>query len=1128
MAAVYRAVHRSSGAHVALKVVRPTRDREGLDAKLRTELRAIARMRHPNIVDVLDVGVMTHAQKIDGRTIDAGQSFLVMELVEGPTLAQYPPLPWLAIKELLLHVLDALAHAHARGVIHRDLKPSNILVDNAARGLLPKISDFGIAAVDPSWTRNAGQSFQGTPAYMAPEQIRGDERDLGPWTDLYAVGCVAYELVQGYPPFLADHYMHVLQAHLHEPPPRLDPGRPVPPGFESWLARLLQKNPLKRFLRAADAAVSLLRLPPLEGDEGPSFAVVSGCGDDTEAHDVFATSVRTLVFADTIAGPELETVASGEYASMAEVRRAPVQAPPMPASWAVSGLPERVAPSLLTLSLFDVRPVPLVGRRGLQNALWSALARVRHSGEAGCVILHGPPGIGKTRLAQWLTATADEMGVAHVLEAYHGREGDDSYGLGGMFARYFRIGGLDPDSAKYRAELLSIAFGRPEAAPITTALVELVVGQQPTESRERIHSDAAIESLCRLTAIATVDRPAVIVLDDLHEAPAAVRYARKLLTEYDIPLLIVATSPDADLPILREISGRVSVTCLEVPELEPEDRVTLIQDCFGMEPDDARVLADYADGNPRLSQELVRGLISQEVLTKTPLGFGIDRGASIEASPEMRRVLRRRLESFLDDWHPLERPALRSWLELGAVLGVEVDQKEWEEAARLSNLTPSPDWLERAAEARLIGTSDQIARFQWRLLRDELVHQAREGGRLESHHRTCLEVVSQGNEAQAYRRALHVHGCAPPERALPQLVDAAEEVLIVHHVKAGRELLDAFIAAAEHLALEPDSLLVGRALAAFSRAHSFGRHGEAAVIMGREAHRIALLHDDPALVARVLWVDVIRKSVAGTHEETMAGARAALAVLPRIEEPTLRAAILSDVSIALGTVGEAAAALETARRALEEAGHVGPMQRWLLQCQAGTAAIEAGALEEAEVWMADLVTLDPGPPLRTDIITKTLEIMLAVATERFRDALRLVEEQRLMRGVRNRWQVHVNNLWKQVAVARTEPWKVDRAALESIGAALGEQSVENALVRQILCVQALRASDRDLAERRLDEALTACRSGKLTYLLAASTQWAAREAAQLGAPRISAELSALAAEQRRRLEEPRPTDLSTA
>lgn len=199
-----------------------------------------------------------------------------------------------------------------------------------------------------------------------------------------------------------------------------------------------------------------------------------------------------------------------------------------------------------------------------------------------------------------------------------------------------------------------------------------------------------------------------------------------------------------------------------------------------------------------------------------------------------------------------------------------------------------------------------------------------------------------------------------------------------------------------------------------------------------------------------------------------------------------------------------------------------------MQCQAGTAAIEAGALEEAEVWMADLVTLDPGPPLRTDIITKTLEIMLAVATERFRDALRLVEEQRLMRGVRNRWQVHVNNLWKQVAVARTEPWKVDRAALESIGAALGEQSVENALVRQILCVQALRASDRDLAERRLDEALTACRSGKLTYLLAASTQWAAREAAQLGAPRISAELSALAAEQRRRLEEPRPTDLSTA
>ncbi|MCA9580050.1 MAG: protein kinase, partial [Myxococcales bacterium] len=173
-------------------------------------------------------------------------------------------LDWPALSQMLGGLLAALAHAHAHGVIHCDIKPANVLLSEGTGGAVAiKVTDFGFAhalvgrlADDPQ----AGPISAGTPAYMPPEQLCGRARELGPWTDLYALGCMVWELCCGRLPFAGGSLPEICEGHLYRPPPAFEPRIAVPDGLEGWLRRLLAKPIGERFAFAADAAHALRSL----------------------------------------------------------------------------------------------------------------------------------------------------------------------------------------------------------------------------------------------------------------------------------------------------------------------------------------------------------------------------------------------------------------------------------------------------------------------------------------------------------------------------------------------------------------------------------------------------------------------------------------------------------------------------------------------------------------------------------------------------------------------------------------------------------------------------------------------------------------------------------------------------
>ena len=258
-AEVWGALHRLEKVPVAVKVLTARAARQEAFADgFRTEVEAAASLNHPAIVELLDQGRVPPAVEgaSNGR-LRAGSPYLVMERLDGGALHDREPLDWRELRSTLMTLLDALAHAHARGVLHRDIKPGNIMFTEAG---LPKLVDFGIAHAQEQDASNEG--YLGTPAYMAPEQFEARWRDYGPWTDLYALGCTAWTMIWGEPPFgRRTKVVDLALAHVHRPLPRLAVPPTLPPALMEWLEQLLAKRPRDRFRRAADAAWALVTLP---------------------------------------------------------------------------------------------------------------------------------------------------------------------------------------------------------------------------------------------------------------------------------------------------------------------------------------------------------------------------------------------------------------------------------------------------------------------------------------------------------------------------------------------------------------------------------------------------------------------------------------------------------------------------------------------------------------------------------------------------------------------------------------------------------------------------------------------------------------------------------------------------
>ena len=220
MGVVYKARQVGLNRIVALKMILSGAHASDEELhRFRTEAEAVARLRHPNIVQIFDIG------ERDGRP------HFALEFCEGGSLQQQldgTPMDPRRAATLLATIAEAVAHAHAHGIIHRDLKPANILL--TADGA-PKLTDFGLAKrIDDDQGQTGTEAVLGTPTYMAPEQAAGKTRQVGPSADLYSLGAIFYDLLTGRPPFrgtTALDTIQMVQTAEPIPPTRLQPGVPA-------------------------------------------------------------------------------------------------------------------------------------------------------------------------------------------------------------------------------------------------------------------------------------------------------------------------------------------------------------------------------------------------------------------------------------------------------------------------------------------------------------------------------------------------------------------------------------------------------------------------------------------------------------------------------------------------------------------------------------------------------------------------------------------------------------------------------------------------------------------------------------------------------------------------------------
>jgi serine/threonine protein kinase len=283
MGVVYKARQTSLGRLVALKMLLPgpPATPEQL-ARFRTEAEALARLHHPNIVPIYEVGE------------HEGQPYFTMEYVPGPSLGHFvasKPQEFSAAARLVEVLARAMQAAHLSGIVHRDLKPANVLLSPAggpdspvSLGVYePRITDFGLAK-DLAAGRKVTLSgmTMGTPSYMAPEQARGGGSEVGPAADVFSLGAILYELLTGRPPFDAATPAETVAQLLGEdplPPSRLRPG--LPRDLATICLKCLEKSPRRRFASAGQLADELRRFqagePILSRRAGPLEKVYRWC-----------------------------------------------------------------------------------------------------------------------------------------------------------------------------------------------------------------------------------------------------------------------------------------------------------------------------------------------------------------------------------------------------------------------------------------------------------------------------------------------------------------------------------------------------------------------------------------------------------------------------------------------------------------------------------------------------------------------------------------------------------------------------------------------------------------------------------------------------------------------------------
>ena len=739
MGVIWRATHRASSTPVAVKVLTNERVRqERFLRRFERETKAIAGLRHPHIVQMYDAGeVDERAAECSGGRLVSGSPYLAMEFVPGSSLrSRCGRVDWTQQRQWLLALLDALAHAHARGIIHRDIKPENVLVSEDG-GL--RLTDFGLAHLVQEM--DVSPERGGTPAYVSPEQLSGNWRDLGPWTDLYALGCVGWAMATGHPPFQRRSGRAVMEDHLNRPPPRFSPRQKVPEGYERWLRTLLRKRPDERFQRAADAAWALRKLTLDEGvasvPNGLSGEWEEESGPPSVVTDVWNTEDLVEMTGDASPPPRAGT---GD-------------------DQLVPPIPEVVRPreSLLRnlegvgLGLVGIRATQMVGREQECERLWSLLREVSEGGGLRVALVEGPSGTGKSRLARWLCERAHEVGAATVLTI----RSEERRPLVDMARRYLRCDGLQ--GAALRVHLEARLLG-----PSADDLDRFVRWLVPVEGAWIDDADMFAAVSDWLTRLAT-RRPLIVCTEEADlslDGPAFVDAWAARCPEARALALVVATDDrrkdqHAELAIQR-LASRSITQRLYVSALASLHISSLLKDLLGLEEELAARVERRCEGNPQFAVRLVEDWVARGALEEGRRGYRLKSGVEEKLPDGLYQVWRAVVEDVLSLRTPVEGRAL----EMAAVWGSSLTEREWSHICRHVGVSTAAQLSSSLQASRLVVSDSSGWRFRHAMLRECLMRRCKDDGRWQQVNRQCADLLQD----------LHVDLSGPAQGRLGRLL----------------------------------------------------------------------------------------------------------------------------------------------------------------------------------------------------------------------------------------------------------------------------------------------------------------------------------------------------------------------
>jgi eukaryotic-like serine/threonine-protein kinase len=784
MGEVWQGTHTEQGTPVAVKVM--TADQFRFRAKrdaFHNEVRSVARLDHPGIVLVLDHGAISaDASEASQGRLEKGSPYLVMELATGGTLHGAVVTRWGQLEAICLRMLDALAHAHARGVIHRDIKPANVLLPgptDSAPGI--KLTDFGTAhAVDQGARTGLREELAGTVQYMPPEQLAGRWRDYGPWTDLYAVGCLAWRLVTGSLPFVEPDIESMIEAHFFREPPPFLPRFPVPDGLEDWLLRLLEKEPQRRFQRAAIAAWDLRGLgEPV--DDGTIPSVAAALADDA------ASAVNELTGIGATWQPSTVTLHAASDFEPPRVEGAlvatPDSPPPLPRSWRRPPAPGRAMHVVgAGLSLYGLRSVPLVGRSAERDRLWWTLGQMRRDGTARLILLDGGAGLGKSRLIEWIGERAHELGTVTVLKATHSDIPGPGDGLTAMLGRALGTTGLDRIETAERIRGLLQRHGEEDPDEVA-ALTELVA---PRTERERADGAPGIALTSARERHVLIRRalerearnlPVILFLDDLHWGQSALEFAAHLLDRQRVDpsrILMLGTlrgdllePASVTATLVDRVLRHVNAERLPIAPLDEEEGKELVERLLHLAGPLADQVAGRAAGNPLFAVHLVGDWVQRGVLSAGTEGFELAEGEEGRVPDDIHAVWMGPVERLLGRGDEDDRLAL----ELAAALGRYVDHHEWRTVCHLASVSPREDLSFDLLDAGLARGNELRWSFSHGLLRDSIERGARDAERWTMANLQCARMLRAAG-AGTIRIASHLLA-AGAEESIDLLLEGA-------------------------------------------------------------------------------------------------------------------------------------------------------------------------------------------------------------------------------------------------------------------------------------------------------------------------------------------------------------------